>query len=117
MRIASVGHAVFATVTIGIGLVGLIRSEDALEWYAVPKAFPARELLPYLYSLISLFAGLALLWRRTAAPAARLLLVYLLLWMLLFKLRYILLHAGTEVYYESWGENAVQLAAAWVLYT
>lgn len=117
MRIASLGHAVFAAVIIFIGILGLVRNDYGLVWYAVPKDFPARELLPYFYSLISLAAGLGLLWRRTAAPAARLLLIYLLSWMLLFKLRYILMHAGTEVYYESWGETAVQVAAAWVLYS
>lgn len=117
MRIASLGHAAFAAVIIFIGILGFVRNDYGLVWYAVPKDFPTRELLPYFYSLISLAAGFGLLWRRTAAPAARLLLIYLLSWMLLFKLRYILMHAGTEVYYESWGETAVQVAAAWVLYT
>lgn len=117
MRIASLGHAVFAAVFIFIGVLGLVRNDSGLVWYAVPKDFPARELLPYFYSLVSLAAGAGLLWRRTATAAARLALVYVLAWMLLFKLRYILMHAGTEVYYESWGETAVQVAAAWVLYT
>lgn len=116
MRIASLGHAVFAAVFIFIGILGLIRNDYGLVWYAVPKDFPARELFPYLFSLISLAVGVGLLWRRTATTAARLALVYVLAWMVLFKLRYILMHAGTEVYYESWGETAAQVAAAWVLY-
>jgi len=44
------------------------------------------------------------------------LLGYLLLWMLLFKGRYILLAPLQEGSYQSSGENAVVVAGAWVLY-
>jgi hypothetical protein len=41
---------------------------------------------------------------------------YLLLWMLVFKLRFIFLAPLTEGSYQSNGENAVIVAGAWVLY-
>lgn len=116
MRIASVGHAVFAASLIAIGILGLINGSFAGIWEGVPKAVPAREALIYLCALVALVSGLGLFLQRTAAPAARLLLVYLLLWMLLLKGYYILLAPGTEVSYENWGETAVLAAAAWVLY-
>jgi len=117
MRIASVGHAVFAATMIAIGILGLIKSEYAAIWDGVPKAFPAREALPYLCALVALGCGLGLLWSRTASVAARVLLAWLLAWMLLFKGRYILLAPLQEGSYQSTGENAVIVAGAWVLFT
>src|SRR5882724_8570417 len=117
MRIASLGHAVFAATLIAIGILGLVKSEYAAIWDGVPKAFPARETLPYVCALVALACGLGLLWPRTAALAARVLLAYLLLWMLVFKGRYLLLAPLEEGSYQSTGENAVIVAGAWVLFT
>ena len=117
MRIASVGHGVFAATMIAIGILGLIKSEYAAIWDGIPKALPGRELLPYLSALVALACGIGLLWPRTAALAARVLLAYLLLWMLIFKGRYIVLAPTQEGSYQSAGENAVIVAGAWVLYS
>ena len=117
MRIASVGHGVFAAVMIAIGVIGLIKPEYAAIWDGIPKALPGRELLPYLSALVALACGIGLLWPRTAALAARVLLAYLLLWMLIFKGRFIILYPLQEGPYQSAGENAVIVAGAWVLYT
>jgi uncharacterized membrane protein len=116
MRIASVGHGVFAATLIGLGLLGLIKGDFIQVWLPVPKGLPARELLAYLCALVSLGCGLGLLWQRTAALAARLLLVYLVLWTLAFKARFIVLAPTQEGSYQTCGENAVLIAGAWVLY-
>jgi uncharacterized membrane protein len=116
MRIVSVGHAVFAATMITLGVVGLIKGDFAPVWQPVPKGMPARELLAYLCSFISLASGVGLLWHRAAAPAARVLLAVLLLWLLLFKVPVILRAPGVEVSWESWGETAVMVAGAGVLY-
>ena len=76
---------------------------------------PARELLVYFCGFISLASGIGLLWQRTAAPAARVLLASLLLWLLLFRVPYIFLSPNVETFWSA-GETAVMLAAAWVLY-
>ena len=116
MRMTSVGHGVFAAVFIAIGIIGFIKPEYAAVWDGIPKSFPARELLPYLGSLVALACGLGLLWPPSATLAARVLLAYLLLWMLIFKGRYIVLAPLQEGSYQSAGENAVEVAGAWVLY-
>ena len=116
MRIASVGHAVFAAVFVAIGIVGLVRSEYAAIWNGVPKWFPAREFLPYLCSLVAIGCGIGLLRLRSAARASRVLLGYLLVWTLLCKGRYILQQPLVEGTYQSIGENLVLIAGAWVLY-
>ncbi len=116
MRIASVGHAVFAATMIVVGILGLIKGDFTTIWQGAPKGLPAREVLIYLCAVISLACGLGLFWRRTAALAARVLFAWLLLWMLLFKVRFIVLAPTVEGSYQSWGETAVIVAAAWVLY-
>ena len=116
MRIASLGHAVFAATMIAIGVLGLIKGNFAAIWQPVPRWVPARELVAYLCAFIALATGAGLLWPRAAGAAARVLLAYLLLWMLLFKVPHILDAPAVAVSYESWGETAVLVAGAWALY-
>jgi uncharacterized membrane protein len=116
MRIASVGHAVFAATMTALGIMGLIKGGFAPIWGGVPEGLPAREALAHLCAFVSLASGIGLFSRRAAPTAARVLFVYLLLWMLVFKLRFIVLAPTVEVNYQSNGENAVMVAGAWVLY-
>jgi uncharacterized membrane protein len=116
MRIASVGHVVFAATMIALGILGLVKGDFAPIWEPVPQGLPAREVLACLCSFVSLAGGLGLLWPRTAAVAARALFVYLLLWLLLFKARFIVQAPTVEGSYQTCGETAVIVAGAWVLY-
>jgi uncharacterized membrane protein len=115
MRIASVGHAAFSVTMIALGILGLIKG-DFLQVWQVPKGLPGRELLAYVGACISLASGIGLLWRRSAAFAARVLLAFFLLLTLLFKARFVLLQPTVEGTYQSLGENAVLVVGAWVLY-
>jgi uncharacterized membrane protein len=116
MRIADVCRLLFAATFVGIGLWGLFTGDFGAVWQPVAKAWPAREALIYACALVSLGAGLGLLWRRTAAPAAGVLAIYLLLWVLVFKARPILAAPLSAVTWESAGETTVQLAAALTLF-
>jgi uncharacterized membrane protein len=116
MRIASMGHAVFTATLIALGILGLAKGSFVAIWQPVPRSVPAREVLAYLCACISLASGSGLLWQRTAAAAARVLLAYLLVWTLLFKARFIVLQPTVEGSYQSCGENVVLVAGAWVLY-
>jgi uncharacterized membrane protein len=115
MRIVSVGHAVFAATMIALGIMGWVHGDFAPIWQSVPKSAPAREALVYLSTFVSLVSGVGLFWRRAAAPAARVLLACLLLW-LLFKTP-IIVHAPlAAVSWEDCGETVVIAAGAWMLY-
>ncbi|HVS78306.1 MAG TPA: hypothetical protein VHE11_15310 [Steroidobacteraceae bacterium] len=116
MRIAGVSHAVFAATMVALGILGLLQGDLAPIWQGVPKEFAAREALIYLCAFVSLACGLGLLVPRASATAARVLFGYLLLWMLLFKVPFILRAPTVEGSYQSCGESAVLVAGAWVLY-
>jgi uncharacterized membrane protein len=116
MRSVSLGRAVFAAAMIALGIIGLIRSDYAAVWGGAPTRMPGREALAYICAFVALACGLGLIWRRTAVFAARALLVYLLLWLLVFKAHFIVRAPLQEVSYQTNGETAVIVAGAWVLY-
>jgi uncharacterized membrane protein len=117
MRILSPGHAVFAAALLALGTLGLVYGDFVAIWLPVPKGMPAREVLVYLCAFVSLASGVGLLWQRSAALAARLLLAYLLFWLLLLRVRDIFLAPATQSPWSGFGESAVVVAAVWVLYT
>jgi uncharacterized membrane protein len=110
-----VGRAVFAVTLIAVGIAGLLFGDFVGVWDGVPKGTPARAELAVVCALVSVAGGAGLLWRRTALATARALLVWLVLWALLFKGRFVLTQPLTEGTWQSLGENAVLVAGAWVL--
>jgi uncharacterized membrane protein len=116
MRIASWGHAAFAATLIALGVMGLVKGSFTPIWTGVPRGVPARAALAYLTAFISVGAGIGLLWRRAASMASRVLLVYLVLWLLLFRVPLILKAPIATVTWWACGETAVMVAAAWVLH-
>jgi uncharacterized membrane protein len=115
MRIASIGHAVFAVTMIGLGAVGLLYPDFVPIWSPVPARVPAHELFVYLGALISIASGIGLLVPRMAAIASRLLLAALLLWLLLFRLPNFFLVGAFEACW-SVVPLMVMVSGAWVLY-
>jgi len=102
---------------IGVGVLGVAQGAFTPAWSGVPASFPAREALAYLSALISLLAGIGLVWRRTAAIASGLLLGSILIWALVFKVPPVFrAPTGTGVWWTL-GDSAVMAAASWVLYT
>jgi uncharacterized membrane protein len=116
MRVASVGHVVFAGTMIALGILGLIKGDFTAVWQPVPKGVPLREVVVYLCAFISLAAGVGLLWRRGAALCARVLLGYLLIWFLLFRVPDIFRAPMKQDTWSGCGETAVMVSGAWILY-
>src|SRR5437899_7723609 len=100
---------------VALGIVGLSKGDFPVIWQPVPKSFPSRETLVYLCAFISLASGVGLLWQRTAAIAARVLLLWFLLWLLLLRLPAFARGFTVDVYWAAC-QTAVMLSAAWVLY-
>lgn len=116
IRIASAGHAAFAVTMIALGILGLITRDFTQIWQPVPKGVPARTVLIYLCALIPLASGIGLLWQRAAAAAARILLAYHLLWLLVLRVPHLFISFTVDVWWACC-KTAVMTAAAWVLYT
>jgi uncharacterized membrane protein len=112
MRIASVAHAVFAVTLIALGVLGLIKADFAPLWQPIPKSVPA---LAYLCAFISLVCGVGLLWQRAATAAIRVLLAFLLLWLLLLRVPGIFFSPTVDFWWSAC-QIAVMAAGAWVLY-
>src|SRR5581483_3394406 len=85
--ILSVGHAVFALVLIALGVQGIAQGEFTTIWQGVPKGVPARDVLVYVCAFIALACGAGLLWRATAALAARVIVIAQVIWFLLWRIR------------------------------
>jgi len=116
MRIASPAHAIFAATMIVLGIIGIVQGDFAPIWQPVPKNVAAREVLVYVTAAVTFACGAGLLWQRAAAWSARVLLALLVLWLLAFKLTSLVKAPAAAVSYESAGETAVIVAAAWILY-
>jgi uncharacterized membrane protein len=109
-------RAVFAAALIGLGILGLIYGNSALIWEPIPKDLPGRAVIIYLCSLIELGTGVGLLMRPVVVLACRVLLPFLLLWLVLLKLPGLLLAPHVMVSWESFAEIAVTSAGAWCLF-
>lgn len=114
MRVASWGHAVFAVTMIGVGILGLVKGDFTAIWEPVIRV-SAPHVVAYLCALISLATGIGLLWQRSAAVAARVLLVSFVLWLLVAQLPGFF-HTFTVDVYWSCCQTGAMAAAAWVLY-
>lgn len=116
MHIKAASHMVFALTIVAIGILGVLSNDFAPIWQPVPSTYPDRQLLVGLCTFMSLACGVGLLIKRTSAPAALLLLAYLLTWTIIFKVPFIIRAPLVEGSYQSCGENAVLIAGAWALY-
>jgi uncharacterized membrane protein len=115
MHVTSLGHAVFAATMVALGVLGLIQGDFTPTWTGVPQGMPARVGLAYLCALVSLVTGMGLLWPRTAVVASRVLLSYLLAWLLLFRVSHIFFAPRAVDTWWACGDTALMTAAAWVL--
>lgn len=115
MRMVTPGHVAFAVTMIALGIMGLIKGDFTSIWQPVPKGVFARETLAYFSAFVSLTSGIGLLWQRTAAFAARVLLACLLLWLLLLRVPGLFLTPTVDVWWACC-KTAVMAAGAWVLY-
>jgi uncharacterized membrane protein len=115
IRIAGFGHVLYAMTMITLGIMGLTKGSFAPIWSGVPKGFPAPTALAYLCAVLSLGSGIGLLWSRSAGNAARVLLAYIALWILLFRVPLVFRPPTSNAAWWVFGETAAMTAGAWVL--
>ena len=115
MRGADASRVAFAAALIVLGGHALVTRSIAGVWGPVPRLVPAQAALPWLIGVIVAACGFGLLWRRATPLAARVLLGWLLLWLLLARLPQAALAPAVEGYWSGCGETLVPAAAAWLL--
>jgi uncharacterized membrane protein len=116
MLITIAGHTVFAATLVALGVLGLITGDFSVIWEPVSKSVPLRAALAYLCAFTCVACGAGLLWPRTATVAARVLLVYLVVWLLVFRLPGFFHGVTVDVYWAA-ARTAAIVAAAWILST
>lgn len=111
---ACIGRGVFAAAMIFIGINGFLRHDFTVAWQPVPKWIPVRQVWVYMCALVPLASGIGIIWNRTLVVAARALLAYTLLWLLLVRVPDIFMRPGIGT---AWAfcKIAVLAAAAWSL--
>jgi uncharacterized membrane protein len=101
---------------IGLGVVGLVYGDFASTWKFVPPWVPGRQALAYGSSTLMLLCGIGLLWTRTEALAARVLLAYWALVVLLLKVPVVVAHPLVEVTWQEMANIVILLTASWILF-
>ncbi|HWY67490.1 MAG TPA: hypothetical protein VNX88_02435 [Terriglobales bacterium] len=105
----------FAFGMVGLGVLALIYGDFAMVWQPVAAWVPGRTALAYASGVLMVVGGVGLLFRATAAWAARILFPYLLIWMCL-KLPALFVAPGVEAVWLGFGEIAALFAGGWFLF-
>lgn len=105
----------FAIGMMGLGVLGLVLGDFAMQWQPVAPWFPARTFLAYCAGAISLGCGAGLLFQATVKWSARILFAYCCVWALL-KLPALVAAPGIEAVWLGAGEIFVLLAGGWTLF-
>ena len=106
------GQWALAIGMIGFGLMTIVSGDFIAPWEAVPAWVPARTVLAYACGALMVGTGLGLVVPRLTGIAARVLLVYMILWLLLLKTPTLFTAPTDEVSWLGWGEIAVMVAGA-----
>lgn len=109
-------RAAFAAALVGLGILGLIYGNSSETWDSIPRSLPGRAVVIYLCSLVALATGVGLLRRSSASLASRVLLPFLLLWLVLLKLPPLLSTPRVVVGWESFAETATLAAGGWCVF-
>ena len=117
MRYARVARAIFATGIIAAGIAGIVYGDFAGIWQSLHTSVSIRNALAYASAAIMLACGAGLMVKRTETLAARVLLCYLTLLALLFRLPAVLKTPRVEGTWQSMSEMVALLTGAWVLST
>jgi uncharacterized membrane protein YphA (DoxX/SURF4 family) len=107
--------SLFSIAMIAMGVLSVISRDFAYGWQPVPAFHPGREVLAVICGLFMISASVALLFRATAAIAARAILPFLLAWMGL-KVPTVIAAPRIEGVWIGFGEIGMLLAGGWVLF-
>src|SRR5690348_774902 len=100
-----------AVSMIAIGLASIVYGNDSFIWVVIPD-MPGSATLVYLCGLVALASGIGLLTERWLLTACRVLVAFLLLWLVVLKVTWLLFSPFTMLRWESLGETLAILSGA-----
>lgn len=112
----SFGHIAFALAMIALGVTGLMAGTLPQIWTPTPSWVPARDILAWGCSLLSLVTGAGLLVQRSAFASARVLFFAWCAWLAVMRLPNLFYQKPLVLVAWSFGATAVMMAGAWLLY-
>ena len=107
--------SLFAIGIIGLGTLSVFYRDFAYGWQPVPAFHPGRDVLAVACGLFMVAASVGLLFRATAAIAARAIFPFLLAWLCL-KIPTVISAPRIEGVWIGFGEIGMLLAGGWVLF-
>ena len=107
--------SLFSIGMIGLGTLSIISRDFAYDWQRVPAFHPGRDVLAVACGLFMVAVSVGLLFRATAAIAARAIFPFLLAWLCL-KIPAVILLPRIEGVWIGFGEIGMLLAGGWVLF-
>jgi uncharacterized membrane protein len=116
MRVIGAGHLLFALGLAGLGVLSLFSGDFAYVWQPVPMGVPMRETLAHLSGILLLAGGIGLLVKRTASPAAFVLAVFLLGWVLVLQIPRVAHAPGNVGMWLGLAESTVLMTGGWTLF-
>jgi uncharacterized membrane protein len=116
MRVADAGRVMFALAFIALGLLSVFSQDFASVWQPMPEGMPGRPFLALISGAVMAVGGAGLLLRRTLVPAAFVMMMYTLLWLLALHVPRVILAPLHEVTWGGCAEIVTLVAANIVLY-
>ena len=116
MRFLGTGHILFCIGLAGLGVLSLASGDFAFTWQPVPASIPARELLARCSGILLLAGGIGMAFKRTAAPSALVMAIYLLTWVLFLQGPHVIQAPGNVGAWLGFCENTVLMSGGWILF-
>ena len=108
-------RTVFALGMVGLGVLALVYGHVGTAWYSIPEWMPWPKAVADASGVILLGCGAGLLFKRTARPSVRILLPYLVIWLLL-RIPSVVTQPLVEGNWQNTGELAMIAAGGCVLF-
>lgn len=115
MRVISPGHLLYAVGFVGLGILGLIFDDYAMNWQPVPSTFPWHDTLAYVSALLLLISGIGLMLRRFQIRSAVLLTLFIGLWLIGLRIPPIVNEFFSAINWLGFAETLELTTGGWLL--